>query len=148
MTDLDRRTLLQGAGAALAATVLRPRLAFAAADSKGVSPVMTTLSHTHAVPVAFGLVMILVLCHSGYAAVNAVVKAELFPAHIRALGVALPYALANTIFGGTAEYVALWFKSRHMESGFYWYVTAMIACSLLVYLGMRETKHTSHILED
>jgi len=47
--------------------------------------------------------------------------------------VALPYALANTIFGGTAEYVALWFKKEGMESGFYWYVTAMIGCSLLVY---------------
>ena len=64
---------------------------------------------------------------TGYTAINAVVKAELFPAHIRALGVALPYALANAIFGGTAEYVALWFKSSGMESGFYWYVTGMIA---------------------
>ncbi len=44
---------------------------------------------------------------TGYTSINAVVKAELFPAHIRALGVALPYALANTLFGGTAEYVAL-----------------------------------------
>ncbi len=85
---------------------------------------------------------------TGYTAINAVVKAELFPAHIRALGVALPYALANTIFGGTAEYVALWFKSHGMESGFYWYVTAMIACSLLVYLRMPETQRESRILED
>ncbi len=44
---------------------------------------------------------------TGYTAINAVVKAELFPAHIRALGVALPYVIANTIFGGTAELVAL-----------------------------------------
>ena len=65
---------------------------------------------------------------TGYTSINAVVKAELFPAHIRALGVALPYALANTIFGGTAEYVALWFKEQGMERGFYWYVAAMIAC--------------------
>ena len=75
------------------------------------------------------------------------VKAELFPAHIRALGVALPYALANTIFGGTAEYVALWFKSEGMESGFYWYVTAMIGVSLVVYWRMRETRHHSLIAE-
>ena len=53
---------------------------------------------------------------TGYTAMNAVVKAELFPAHVRALGVALPYALANALFGGTAEYVALWFKERrHRE---------------------------------
>jgi MHS family alpha-ketoglutarate permease-like MFS transporter len=97
---------------------------------------------------AFLLVLGALVIVTGYTAINAVVKAELFPAHIRALGVALPYALANTIFGGTAEYVALWFKSRGMESGFYWYVTAMIGCSLVVYLFMRETKQASHILED
>ena len=77
---------------------------------------------------------------TGYTSINAVVKAELFPAHIRALGVALPYALANTMFGGTAEYVALWFKDQGMERGFYWYVTAMIGLSLIVYLRMRDTK--------
>ena len=59
---------------------------------------------------------------TGYTSINAVVKAELFPAHIRALGVALPYALANTIFGGTAEYVALRLKAGDLESVFYWYV--------------------------
>ncbi len=56
---------------------------------------------------------------TGYTSINAVVKAELFPAHIRALGVALPYALANALFGGTAEYAALWFKEAGWERGFY-----------------------------
>ena len=59
------------------------------------------------------------------------VKAELFPTEIRALGVGLPYALTVSIFGGTAEYIALWFKSIGMETGYYWYVTACIAVSLL-----------------
>lgn len=95
---------------------------------------------------AFLLVLGALVIVTGYTAINAVVKAELFPAHIRALGVALPYALANTIFGGTAEYVALWFKGQGMERGFYWYVTGMIACSLIVYLRMPETKRESHIL--
>ena len=53
---------------------------------------------------------------SGYTSINAVVKAELFPAHIRALGVGLPYALTVSVFGGTAEYVALWFKEIGHES--------------------------------
>ncbi|HEX8553946.1 MAG TPA: alpha-ketoglutarate permease, partial [Sphingomonas sp.] len=79
---------------------------------------------------------------------NAVVKAEMFPAHIRALGVALPYALANTIFGGTAEWVALSFKSAGWERGFYWYVTVTIAVSLVVYLRMPDTRTTSEIVED
>ncbi|HEX8056888.1 MAG TPA: MFS transporter, partial [Novosphingobium sp.] len=97
---------------------------------------------------AFVLVLCALVIVSGYTAINAVVKAELFPAHIRALGVALPYAIANTLFGGTAEYVALWLKSNAMGSTFYWYVTAMIALSLVVYVRMRDTKQDSLILED
>jgi MHS family alpha-ketoglutarate permease-like MFS transporter len=68
------------------------------------------------------------------------VKAELFPTGVRALGVALPYALANALFGGTAEYVALWFKEAGAESGFSWYVAACAAVSLVVYVTMRETR--------
>ena len=77
---------------------------------------------------------------TGYTAINAVVKAELFPAHIRALGVALPYALANALFGGTAEYVALSFRQAGWERGFYWYVSAMIGISLITYATMREPR--------
>lgn len=88
---------------------------------------------------AFLLVLGALIIVTGYTSINAVVKAELFPAHIRTLGVALPYALANTLFGGTAEYVALWLKQHGMEGGFYWYVTAMIGVSLLVYLRLPDT---------
>jgi len=98
--------------------------------------------------VAFLLVLGALIIVTGYTSINAVVKAELFPAHIRALGVALPYALANTVFGGTAEYVALWFKGHGMERGFYVYVTAMIAVSLVVYLRMPDTRKNSLIKED
>src|SRR5205085_12002262 len=110
-------------------------------------PIFRALEHVHDPWLAFLLVLASLLIVTGYTSINAVVKAELFPAHIRALGVALPYALANTIFGGTAEYVALWFKSEGMESGFYWYVTAMIGVSLVVYWRMRETRHPSLIAE-
>ena len=76
------------------------------------------------------------------------VKAELFPAHVRALGVALPYALANSLFGGTAEYVALWFKQAGREPYFYWYVAGGVAVSLVVYALMRDTRDHSRIIED
>jgi MHS family alpha-ketoglutarate permease-like MFS transporter len=82
---------------------------------------------------------------SGYTSINAVVKAELFPAEIRALGVGLPYAITVAIFGGSAEYVALWFKSIDREFLFYWYVTICIFISLCVYYYMDDTKHTSFI---
>jgi MHS family alpha-ketoglutarate permease-like MFS transporter len=82
---------------------------------------------------------------SGYTSINAIVKAELFPGEIRALGVGLPYALTTAIFGGTAEYIALWFKKGGHEIYFYWYVSACILISLIVYVFMQDTKHTSRI---
>lgn len=97
---------------------------------------------------AFAWVMAGLLIVSGYTSINAVVKAELFPAHIRALGVGLPYALTVSLFGGTAEYLALWFKRSGHESHFYVYVTACVAVSLLVYVFMRDTKHHSRIDRD
>jgi MHS family alpha-ketoglutarate permease-like MFS transporter len=111
-------------------------------------PVMTTIAHTTSALEAFGLVMMLVLCHSGYSAVNAVVKAELFPAHVRALGVALPYALANAIFGGTAEYIAEWLKKEKIESGFYIYVAVVVAAGAIAAARLRNTNLTSLIDDD
>jgi MFS transporter, MHS family, alpha-ketoglutarate permease len=111
-------------------------------------PIFATLAVTRDPLVAGLLVMAGLVIVTGYTSINAVVKAELFPAHIRALGVALPYALANTLFGGTAEFVALWFKQSGIEPAFYIYVSVMIAISLTVYIRMRDTKAHSRILED
>jgi MHS family alpha-ketoglutarate permease-like MFS transporter len=103
-------------------------------------PIMTALAHVQNFWAAFGLVMAALIIVSGYTSINAVVKAELFPAHVRALGVALPYALAVSVFGGSAEYVALWLKQAGAEESFFWYVTACIAVSLLVYIFTADTK--------
>lgn len=108
-------------------------------------PILYRLESVSGAFEAFALIMLALLIVSGYTAINAVVKAELFPVEIRALGVGLPYALTVSLFGGTAEYVALWLKSIGLEQGFYWYVTACIAVSLLVYLFMPETSRTSLI---
>jgi len=111
-------------------------------------PIFTTLATTRDAAAAFALVMAALIIVTGYTSINAVVKAELFPSHIRALGVALPFAIANTIFGGTAEYVALWLKAAGHERWFYVYISALIAGSLVAYVSMRETKVTSLIEED
>jgi len=111
-------------------------------------PIFATLAVTKDPWMAGLMVMAGLVIVTGYTSINAVVKAELFPAHIRALGVALPYALANTMFGGTAELVALWFKKLGVEQGFYIYVTVMIGISLIVYIRMRDTQRHSLILED
>lgn len=142
--------LLQPVAGALSDRVGRKPLmiAFGVLGVLCTYPIFSTLETTRDPVVAGLLVMAALVIVTGYTSINAVVKAELFPAHIRALGVALPYALANTIFGGTAEYVALSFKGAGWEQGFYWYVTVMIALSLIVYLRMRDTRSDSLILED
>lgn len=111
-------------------------------------PLLTALSHTHSLWVAFILLMAALVIVSGYTSINAVVKAELFPAEVRALGVGLPYGLTVAIFGGSAEYVALWFKGKGHESYFYWYITGCVAISLLVYLFMKDTRHDSRLNDE
>ncbi|HEY1018620.1 MAG TPA: MFS transporter [Sediminibacterium sp.] len=106
-------------------------------------PILTMLSHTTDLFSIFLLMMAALLIVSGYTSINAVVKAELFPAKIRALGVGFPYSVTVALFGGTAEYLALWFKNAGNETGYYWYTTACIFISLLVYVFMKDTKKTS-----
>ena len=108
-------------------------------------PIFTTLETTRDPVTAFLLVMAALVIVTGYTSINAVVKAELFPGHIRALGVALPYAIANTLFGGTAEYVALALKDAGHERWFYVYVSVVIGFSLITYATMPDTKRTSLI---
>lgn len=123
-------------------------IAFGVLGSVLTVPILTALQRVDTPLQAFWLVLGALAIVSGYTAINAVVKAELFPVEIRALGVALPYALTVAIFGGTAESVALWFKDAGIESGFYWYVAACIACSLVVYLRMPDTRAHSRIDQD
>ncbi len=104
-------------------------------------PVLTLMSQTHQLPVLFALMMLMLCIVSGYTSINAVVKAELFPASIRALGVGFPYSVTVALFGGTAEYFALWSKEAGHESGYYWYTTLCIFISLLVYVFMKDTRN-------
>ncbi len=106
-------------------------------------PILTTLQHTTNPWTAFFLIMGALVIVSGYTAINAVVKAELFPTSIRAMGVGFPYAVTVALFGGTAEYVALYLKDIGHETAFYWYVTGCIFMSLVVYVFMRDTRDDS-----
>jgi MFS transporter, MHS family, alpha-ketoglutarate permease len=121
---------------------------FGASATLFTYPIFATLERTQSVPVAFALVMATLVIVTGYTSINAIIKAEMFPADIRALGVALPFAIANAIFGGTAPSVALWMKKIHHENWFYIYISFLAACSLVAYVRMRETKTTSLIEED
>ncbi|TVV71475.1 MFS transporter [Sphingomonas solaris] len=111
-------------------------------------PVMAGVARGAAPLVALTLILGALALQAGYTAIGAVLKAELFPTHVRALGVALPYAVANAAFGGTAEYVALWFKSEGIERGFYVYAVTLMTVSFVTALLMRDTKRHSRIAED
>jgi MHS family alpha-ketoglutarate permease-like MFS transporter len=94
---------------------------------------------------AFGLVIAALMIVSLYTSISGLIKAEMFPAEVRALGVGLSYALANAIFGGSAEAVALWLKSRGSESTFYWYVTGMCTIAAIVAITMRDPNKTGYL---
>ena len=111
-------------------------------------PVFSAIAHVSSWQGAFALVLAPLLLLSAYTSISGLIKAELFPPEIRTLGVALPYAIGNTLLGGTAEYVALWFKSAGMEAGFYWYLTGVLALATLGFALLPETKRTSLIAED
>ncbi|WP_279628180.1 MFS transporter [Streptomyces recifensis] len=119
----------------------RPLLiTFAVGCTVGTYPIMTALGSAHSYWSALGLSLLALVIVTGYTSINAAVKAELFPTRVRALGVALPYALANALFGGTAEYVALWFKDAGHERMFFWYVSGCALVSLVTYVLMPDTR--------
>ena len=139
--------LLQPAIGALSDVVgRRPVLiTFGVLGSLCTVPILTTLQGVSDPLHAFFLVMAGLAIVSCYTAINAVVKAELFPTSVRALGVGLPYAVTVAVFGGTAEWMALWLKHLGNEHYFYWYVTGSILVSLCVYATMRDTRKDSAI---
>jgi len=111
-------------------------------------PIFSLISRAPTPLSALALTLVPLVLLGAYTSISGLFKAELFPAHLRTLGVALPYAVGNTLFGGTAEYVALWFKQAGIEAGFYWYLTAVIGMAAVAFIMLPETKTTSQILED
>ena len=97
---------------------------------------------------AFVILLIPLTLQSGYSANNALVKAELFPAHIRGLGVALPYAIGNAVFAGTLEMVALALKGAGLERWFYLYVALVIAMAGVATVLLPGTRERSLIEDD
>jgi MHS family alpha-ketoglutarate permease-like MFS transporter len=109
-------------------------------------PIMTALNHVESPYMAFVLIIAALAIVSFYTSISGIVKAEMFPAEVRALGVGLAYAVANAIFGGSAEYVALWLKTLGDESAFYWYVSAMMVIAFIV--ALRLPKQPAYLHHD
>ncbi|TVT47492.1 MFS transporter [Amycolatopsis rhizosphaerae] len=128
----------------------RPMLiAFGVLGTLVTVPSLTLLAHTKNPAFAFLLMTVPLGVSAAYTSISAVVKAELFPTSVRALGVGLPYSVAVAVFGGTAEYLALWAKQAGHESWFFYYVTVCVFVSLIVYVRMRDTaKDSAMVPED
>jgi MHS family dicarboxylic acid transporter PcaT-like MFS transporter len=109
-------------------------------------PLLVTLKTTTSPVLAFVLITLALAIVSFYTSISGLVKAEMFPVQVRALGVGLAYAVANAIFGGSAEFVALSFKNAGIENTFYWYVTVMMAVAFL--FSLRLPKQPAYLHED
>ncbi|WP_445289626.1 MFS transporter, partial [Variovorax atrisoli] len=121
-------------------------LLFGALGALMTVPVLSNLQNVSSPLVAGALITLALAVVSFYTSISGIVKAEMFPPEIRALGVGLSYAVGNAIFGGSAEYVALGLKSIGHESYFYWYVTAMMVVAFTVSLLL--PKQASYLHHD
>ncbi|RYF08184.1 MAG: MFS transporter [Comamonadaceae bacterium] len=121
-------------------------LIFGGLGALATVPILTALQHTTNPYVAFALIVAALVIVSFYTSISGIVKAEMFPPEVRALGVGLAYAVANAIFGGSAEYVALGLKSIGHESAFFWYVTAMMVVAFFV--SMRLPRQAAYLHHD
>lgn len=119
-------------------------LLFGALATLGTVPILTALQSVSSPAVAFVLIAVALAIVSFYTSISGIVKAEMFPAEVRALGVGLAYAIGNALFGGSAEYVALGLKSIGYETAFYWYVTGMTAIAFLVSLRLPPVARYLH----
>lgn len=101
---------------------------------------LTALPQQSNAVAAFLILVVGFVFLTGYTSINAVVKAELFPTHIRALGVGFGYALANSAFGGTAPLLYEASVAGHRLNVFIISMTVVIAVSLVVYLFFLKNK--------
>ncbi|UFN48039.1 MFS transporter [Roseomonas sp. OT10] len=123
-------------------------LVFCAGSLVTTIPLLGALGTAASPMTALGLLLVALAIVSCYTSISGVLKPELFPAEIRALGVGLSYAIANALFGGTAEYVALSFKNAGVESHFGWYVTGMMVIATIAVLLMPDMQKHGYMREE
>ena len=108
-------------------------------------PMLSLIGSAKSVLVAGILIVVTMAFISMYTSISGIVKAEMFPAHIRGIGVGFTYAIGNAIFGGSAEYVALWFTSVGIGFWFGVYVVVIAIVGLVAVLYMHDNRKHSTI---
>jgi len=109
-----------------------------------IYPVMGIAMKTYANDpyIIFFLLSFMMLVLSFYTSIGGLIKAEMFPQEVRALGVGLSYAIGNAIFGGSAPAVALEFKNANKENIFFVYVIIMLIICFFISLTLpKKPKH-------
>jgi MHS family dicarboxylic acid transporter PcaT-like MFS transporter len=122
-------------------------LAFSLLSAIFIYPVMVTGMRSFAdSPVIITLLLIfLMMLLSFYTSISGLVKAEMFPPHVRALGVGFSYAVGNALFGGSAPSVALLFKDAGIENTFFVYVIIMlIICFFCSWALPKKPEYLEH----
>ncbi|WP_375608250.1 MULTISPECIES: MFS family transporter [unclassified Bartonella] len=111
-------------------------------------PVLKMIGNAHN-PWTALLIIIGILCvMSFYTSIAGIIKAELFPASIRAIGVGFAFAIGNALFGGSAEYVALGLKNMGYESVFFFYIVGMMVIALISILLMPDIDKGGYLDQD
>lgn len=114
-----------------------------------IYPVMLiAMPHFSNSPIIVTLLLIfLMFCLSFYTSISGLVKAEMFPPYIRALGVGFAYAVGNAIFGGSAPAIALKLKDIGYENTFFIYVIIMLIICLFCSMQLpKQPKYLNHDL--
>lgn len=124
----------------------KPVLLFFAAGGVVYTWVLVTcLSHARKPVTAFLMLLMGYIFLTGYTSISAVVKSDLFPTDVRALGVGMAHGFANSLFGGTAPLIYVWAKQGDAIPAFIGYVTALSAVTLLTILFGLTTRTASHL---
>ena len=109
------------------------------------APILFALQSVHSPFGAFLLVAAGLGISAFYTPISGLVKADLFPPAVRALGVGLPYAIGNATFGGTAEYIALWLRSTGRETTYFYYVAIVVFVSLIASLLLPNLRRHGYL---
>jgi MHS family alpha-ketoglutarate permease-like MFS transporter len=127
----------------------RPQLmAFGVLGALFTWPIMATLADVKDPVIAFLLMLAGLAIVANYTSISAIVKAELFPSSVRALGVGLAYAVANSLFGGTVPFIGEWLAASGHKEWLFTYVTLTIVASLVVYVFFLPTKKETSLDRD
>lgn len=91
--------------------------------------------------VRLGISMTIALILIGaFVSIGPAVFAEMFPTHIRAAGLGVPYSIAVALFGGTAPYLQTFFAEKGVPNAFNWYAMALGVVSIITVWSLQETK--------